>query len=62
MGSVGLFFPQEGQVLLALTLFTIANVAFEMGMVFYNAYLPDIAPPDKIGRISGYGWGLGCAT
>ena len=30
-----------------------------MGMVFYNAYLPDIAPPDKIGRISGYGWGLG---
>jgi UMF1 family MFS transporter len=37
----------------------VANIAFEMGMVFYNAFLPDIAPPDKIGRISGYGWGLG---
>jgi len=37
----------------------IANIAFEMGMVFYNAFLPDIAPADKIGRISGYGWGLG---
>lgn len=59
LGSVALFFPQQGQVLLALTIFTIANVAFEMGMVFYNAYLPDIAPPDKIGRVSGYGWGLG---
>ncbi len=37
----------------------IANFTFEMGMVFYNAYLPVIAPPQKIGRISGYGWALG---
>lgn len=58
-GSVLLFFPQEGQIFFALTVFVIANVAFEMGMVFYNAYLPDIAPPEKIGKISGYGWGLG---
>ena len=58
-GSVALFFPTQGQVFFALTVFTIANIAFEMGMVFYNAYLPDIAPPEKIGRISGYGWGLG---
>lgn len=59
IGSIALFFPQQGQVVFALTVFTVANIAFEMGMVFYNAYLPDIAPPDKIGRISGYGWGLG---
>ena len=59
LGSIVLFFPQQGQVLFALTVFIIANVAFELGMVFYNAYLPDIAPPQKIGRISGYGWGLG---
>ncbi len=58
-GTVALFFPQRGEVLLALTLFTIANIAFEMANVFYNAYLPDIASPEKIGRISGYGWGLG---
>lgn len=59
LGSVLLFFPGEGQVLLALSIFAIANVAFEMGLVFYNAYLPDIATPDKIGRVSGFGWGLG---
>lgn len=59
LGSIMLFFPQEGQVVFALTVFTIANIAFEMSMVFYNAYLPDIAPPDKIGKISGLGWGLG---
>tara|TARA_Y100000814_G_scaffold206301_1_gene152402 strand:- start:1093 stop:2004 length:912 start_codon:yes stop_codon:yes gene_type:complete len=30
-----------------------------MGQVFCNSYLPDIAPKEKIGRISGYGWSLG---
>ena len=30
-----------------------------MGGVFYNAFLPDVAPPDRIGRVSGYGWALG---
>ena len=57
--TAALFFPRPGQVLEALILFTIANVAFELGNVFYNAFLPDIAPPGRIGRISGYGWALG---
>ena len=37
----------------------IANIAFEIANVFYNAYLPDIAPQERIGRISGYGWAAG---
>ncbi|MGH7340347.1 MAG: MFS transporter, partial [Candidatus Rokuibacteriota bacterium] len=45
--------------LLALTLYVIADVAFELGYVFYNAFLPVIASPERIGRVSGYGWGLG---
>lgn len=59
VGTTVLYFAQPGQIVMALVFFTLANIAFEMGHVFYNAYLPDIAPPDKIGRISGYGWGLG---
>ena len=54
-----LYFPQAGQVTMALVIFVVANFAFELGIVFYNAFLPEIAPPDKIGRISGYAWGLG---
>ena len=54
-----LFFPHEGQVLFSLALFVIANVNFELGSVFYNSYLPEIANKEKIGRVSGYGWGLG---
>ena len=30
-------------------------------MVFYNAFLPDLAPPDRVGRVSGFAWGLGYA-
>ncbi|MCH8031548.1 MAG: MFS transporter [Bacteroidetes bacterium] len=58
-GTVGLFFAEPGQAMRALVWFVIANVAFEMGMVFYNAYLPDITPQSQIGRVSGYGWALG---
>jgi len=52
---------QSNAVLKALTLFVIGNVAFEVGMVFYNAFLPAIVSPERIGRVSGNGWGLGYA-
>jgi UMF1 family MFS transporter len=48
-----------GEVTFALTVFVIANVAFEASEVFYNAFLPDIAPPERVGWVSGLGWGLG---
>ena len=54
-----LYFPLPGDIFIALLFFCIANIGFEMGGVFLNAYLPEIAPKDKIGRISGYGWSLG---
>ena len=57
--TVALYFPRPGQVALALAVFVVANIAYEMGGVFYNAFLPDIAPGDRIGRISGFGWALG---
>jgi UMF1 family MFS transporter len=60
-GSIALYFVRPGAAVLALFWFVVANVAFEMGMVFYNAFLPDIAPPERVGRISGYGWALGYA-
>ena len=57
--TFALYFAAPGQVGIALTIFVIANIAFEIGNVFYNAFLPDISTPEKIGRISGYGWALG---
>ena len=51
--------PDVSFVMLALILAGLANFAFEMGMVFYNAMLPDIAPRKMLGRWSGWGWGIG---
>jgi UMF1 family MFS transporter len=49
----------ESQAVTALFWFVVANIGFELGGVFYNAFLPDIAPQERIGRISGFGWALG---
>ena len=51
--------PNPSFALLALMLAGFANFAFESGMVFYNAMLPDLAPESHVGRVSGWGWGLG---
>jgi UMF1 family MFS transporter len=51
--------PDASDVLFALLMFGIATLGFELGLVFYNAMLPDLAGPDRVGRISGWGWGLG---
>lgn len=51
--------PDPSFALLALVIVGLANFAFETGMVFYNAMLPGLAPPGHVGRLSGWGWGLG---
>jgi UMF1 family MFS transporter len=53
------FLPLPGSALLAVCVFVVADVSFELGGVFYNAFLPDIASQERIGRVSGYGWALG---
>ncbi len=61
LSTVLLFFPSEGMIFEALLIFIIANVSFELGQVFYNAYLIDITSMDRVGKISGYGWSAGFA-
>lgn len=51
--------PDAAAVPLALTLVLVANVATEVATSFYNAMLPDLAPAERVGRWSGWGWGLG---
>ncbi len=48
-----------GAAVIALVIFVVADWGFETGYTFYNAFLPQIASPERIGRVSGYGWGLG---
>ena len=57
--SILLYFPKAGDVYWALSLFVVANIAFEMGSVFCNSYLPDLSDDTNSGKISGFAWGLG---
>jgi UMF1 family MFS transporter len=52
---------QPGMVLWGFAITVVANIGFEGAIVFYNAYLPEIAPRAYQGRVSGWGFGTGYA-
>ena len=54
-----LIVPQSGQVWLTLLIFIIANFAYSSGENFVASFLPEIARPEDMGKISGFGWALG---
>lgn len=51
--------PEASAVALAIPLVVLANWSFETAGVFYNAMLSDVAAPARLGRVSGWAWGLG---
>ncbi len=59
--TAGLFFVKPGQSGLWLGLFLLAagNVMFETGSVVYNGMISDISNEKNVGKVSGFGWGLG---
>ncbi len=48
-------------LLIALSLFVIANIAYQWGNLFYDAMIPHISPPHLTGRVSSFGIALGYA-
>lgn len=47
------------QIWLALICFCFAIYSYEAALVYYNALMPAVAPPDKLGYISGIGVAFG---
>ncbi|MEK7371968.1 MAG: MFS transporter [candidate division NC10 bacterium] len=54
MATVG-----PGDVLWGWVLAVVGTVGFESAIVYYNAYLPDLAPRARQGRLSAYGFAVG---
>jgi UMF1 family MFS transporter len=52
-------FPRPEFLLLGVTLIALGNVFFEFAGVNYNAMLAQISTPKNIGKVSGFGWGMG---
>lgn len=51
--------PTPNDVTLALVLVGLGTLASEYSQIFYNAMLPELAPVEKQGRWSGWGWATG---
>ena len=52
---------EKGDVLWGWLLAVVGIVGFEGAIVYYNAYLPDLVPPARQGRLSAYGFAVGYA-
>lgn len=61
IASLWLVRPDPGWVVPALVLAGIAAFGADAALIFYNAMLADIVPRDRVGRWSGWAWGLGYA-
>ncbi len=54
-----LFFVQQGDILIGMLFFILAEIGYRSAQVFYNSLLPEIAAPEEMGRVSGNGWAIG---
>src|SRR5690349_19318979 len=59
LATIAMFFITPGAWILGPLLFIIANLSFGAALVFYNAYLPDIASEEERDRVSSYGFAMG---
>ena len=50
-----------GSIISGFILIVLANIGMEGGLVFYNSFLPRIAPAHYQGRVSGWGFTVGYA-
>ncbi|HJE78335.1 MAG TPA: MFS transporter, partial [Brevibacterium epidermidis] len=57
----GLFFVRDSPdyLWLGLLLLAVGSVFFEFAEVSYNGIMVRITTPDNVGKVSGFGWGMG---
>ena len=54
-----LYFIESSMIFQGMVLLIVANIGFEAGLVFYDAFLPEITTEQHYGRVSGYGFSMG---
>jgi len=59
LSTAALAWVQPGQVVLGLVLLVISNTFYSWGESLTAAFLPELARPEAMGRVSGWGWALG---
>ncbi len=58
-GTVALAWSGPGAVAWAVVFLIVSNVAYAIGENLCAAFLPELARPEALGKVSGWGWSLG---
>jgi UMF1 family MFS transporter len=59
VGTVALAWSGPGAVAWAVTFIIVSNVSYAIGENLCAAFLPELARPEALGKVSGWGWSLG---
>jgi UMF1 family MFS transporter len=59
IGTVLLAWPGPGDVFAASAALVLSNLCFMLGMALVAAFLPELAKPEALGKVSGWGWAFG---
>jgi UMF1 family MFS transporter len=59
LSCMALYFFDSNSVSLGIFCFITASIGYAGSLVFYNAFLPEIATPDRFDRLSAKGYSLG---
>lgn len=59
ISTVLLYWSGPGTIWWSIIFYILANIGMEGSLPFYDAFLLELAPREKMGRLSGLGWALG---
>ncbi|HSW16108.1 MAG TPA: MFS transporter [Ramlibacter sp.] len=59
LSTAALSFAGPGSVALAMALIIVSNTFYSWGESLTAAFLPELARPASLGKVSGWGWGFG---
>jgi MFS transporter, UMF1 family len=59
IATAALALAKPGSVVMAMVLIIVSNTFYNYGESLTAAFLPELARPDSLGKVSGWGWGFG---
>ncbi len=59
IATSALYFVGPGDIVRGMLLIILSNIGFSYSEAFVSSFLPGLGPPEDLGKISGYAWGLG---
>jgi MFS transporter, UMF1 family len=59
VATAALYFVSPGDIVWGMLLIILSNIGFSYSEAFVSSFLPGLGPPEDLGKISGYAWGLG---